>query len=93
MSKPIEIATELKKELDNLPLFQEYKRLREAVDSDKDISELKTAIAKAKAQGNEDLHKELLERYNSHPLIINLNIIESEVADYLNQISVIVNKK
>ena len=93
MNKPFEIATELKKELDNLPLFQEYKRLREAVESDKEIAELKTAIAKAKAQGNEELHKELLERYNNHPLIVNLNAIESEVADYLKQISVIVNKK
>ena len=28
MNKPFEIATELKKELDNLPLFQEYKALK-----------------------------------------------------------------
>ena len=35
----------------------------------------------------------LLERYNSHPLIVNLNALEDEVAEYLNQISKIVNKK
>ena len=93
MSKPIEIALELKKELDNLPLIQEYKRTKELVESNEEIKELKSEIAKAKMNSDEALHKELLNRYNSHPLIVNLKTLEDEVVEYLNQISEIVNKK
>lgn len=93
MSKTIEIAKELKQELDALPLFQEYKRVKNLVENSDELNSLKQEIVKAKASNKDSLHKELLERYNSHPLIINLKALEDEVAEYLNQISKIVNKK
>ena len=93
MNNSIEIAKELKKELDQLPLFIEYKRVKSLVESNLEIKELKASIAKAKAAHNEILHSELLAKYNNHPLIVNLNSLEIELASYLKQISEIVNKK
>ena len=93
MDRITELANELKKELDNLPLFQEYKRMKDLVDSSSEIQGLKKQIALAKAHHEDDKHKMLLEEYNIHPLIVNLNALENEVYDYLKQISDIVNKK
>ena len=93
MDKITELATKLKKELDDLPLFQEYKRVKNLVDTSGDIEELKRQIALAKSHNENEMHKALLEQYNSHPLIVNLNALENEVYDYLKQISEIVNKK
>ena len=93
MDRITELANELKKELDNLPLFQEYKRVKALVNSSSEIQGLKKQIALAKAHHENDRHKALLEEYNSHPLIVNLNALENEVYDYLKQISDIVNKK
>ena len=91
MSRVIELTHELKNELDSLPLFQEYKRVKNLVDSSDEIKELKAEIAKS--SNNKDEHKELLDKYNNHPLIVNLNELESEVSDYLREICEIINKK
>ena len=93
MDKIIELAKELKTELDNLPLFQEYKRIKELVDSSDEIEELKRKIALAKIHEDSDEHQRLLDEYNNHPLIVNYNSLKNEVYDYLKQISEIVNKK
>lgn len=93
MDKITKLATELKKELDDLPLFQEYQRVKNLVNSSNEIEELKKQIALAKLHNESEKHKALLEQYNSHPLIVNLNALENEVYDYLKQISEIVNKK
>ena len=93
MDKITELATKLKKELDDLPLFQEYKRVKNLVDTSSEIEELKRQIALAKSHNENEKHNVLLEEYNSHPLIVNLNALEIEVYDYLKQISEIVNKK
>ena len=93
MDKIKELAAELKNELDELPLFQEYKRVKDLVASSSEIGELKRQIALAKLHNENEKHKALLEEYNSHPLIVNLSALENEVCDYLKQISEIVNKK
>ena len=59
MSKTIEIAKELKQELDQLPLFQEYKKLREQVEASEEIAKLKEDIARASLAKDHKLHKEL----------------------------------
>ena len=93
MSEPIEIARELKAELDKLPLFIEYKRVKSLLEGDEEIKSLKKEIALAKVHHDDKLHKSLLDRYNSHPLVNNYNALQEEVWDYLKQISDIVNKK
>ena len=91
MSRVIELTQELKKELDSLPLFQEYKRIKELVDNSKELKSLKAEIVKS--SNDKDKHKELLDRYNNHPLVANFQELESEVSDYLREICEIINKK
>ena len=93
MDRVLELTQELKDELDKLPLFQEYKSLRKEIDESSDLQELKKQIVRAKNENRLEDHKKLLQEYNSHPLIVNFNIIEEEVKNYLSQISEILNKK
>ena len=93
MDKVLELAKELKTELDKEPLFQEFKRIKELVDSSEEIEELKHQITLAKLHNEDEKHKQLLDEYNNHPLIVNYESLKNEVYDYLKQISEIVNKK
>ena len=93
MSKPIEIARELKIEIEKDPLIIEYRRIKSLVDSNDELNNLKREIALAKTHQDDSLHKKLLDQYNNHPLIINYNVLNQEVSDYLASISQIVNKK
>ena len=93
MDKIITLANELKAELDSLPLFQEYKRVDELVRNDKELNDLKREIALAKAHHNDELHSHLLAKYNNHPLIKNLEVLKSDVYNYLSEVSEIINKK
>ncbi len=91
MNRVIELTEELKKELDSLPLFQEYRRIKTLVDNSNELKELKTEIVKSVA--DKERHQELLDKYNGHPLIVNLTTLEKEVSDYLKEICEIINKK
>lgn len=91
MSNVIELTEELKKEIDDLPLFIEYRRIKSLVDNSNELSELKKEIAKNVS--NKEKHKELLYKYNNHPLIVNLKELQSEVSAYLKEICEIINKK
>ena len=93
MDKVLELAQELKAELDNTPLFQEYKRIKGLLDSSDEIEDLKRQIALAKIHHEDDKHIHLLDEYNNHPLVVNYESLKNEVYDYLHQISEIVNKK
>ncbi len=89
MNRAIELTYELKKELDSLPLFQEYKRIKGLVDNSEELKELKAEITKSP----KDKKEALLKQYNSHPLVVNYKELEGEVSEYLLQICEIINKK
>ncbi len=91
MNRAIELTYELKKELDSLPLFQEYKRVKEIIDNSSEINELKKEIVRN--VNNKEKHKALLEQYNSNPIVSNFKELESEVSEYLKEICEIINKK
>ena len=93
MSNPIELAKELKAEIDKEPVVIEYKRIKSLIDCNEELQELKRQIALAKAHKDNDLHKSLLAKYNNHPLIINYQVLKEEVSGLLQEISNIVNKK
>ena len=93
MSDSIKIAKELKSEIDKLPLFQEYYRVKALVKNDESIKSLKAEITKAKLNKDNEKHKLLLDKYNSHPLVVNYASLQKEVYEYLKQVSDIVNKK
>ena len=93
MSDVIELTKELKKELDELPLFIEYKRVSELVSSNEELQELHNEICRISKSEDKEKHTQLLNRYNSHPLIVNLRELEVEVSEYLSSISQIINKR
>lgn len=93
MNDAIELAKELKEEILKEPLIVEYFRIKRLVESNEEINDLKRDIALAKAHHEDELHKELLAKYNSHPLVVNYNTLKEEVNEYLSEISKIVNKK
>ena len=93
MNETIELAHELKKEILNDPLIVEYLRIKNLYQSNDEINALKHDISLAKAHHQNELHKELLAKYNSHPLVVNYNVLKEEVNEYLLEISKIVNKK
>lgn len=91
MDKIIEKSWELKRNLDETELFKEYKRVKKAVEDCAEIKTLKRDIVRAKNEGRLLDHKALMDKYNNHPLILNLNDLEEEVADYLKEISNLLN--
>ena len=91
MNRAIELTYELKKELDSLPLFQEYKRLKDVVDNSPELIEFRKEIARN--ANNKEKHQALLEEYNSNPIVSNFKGLELEVSEYLREICEIINKK
>ena len=87
MDKVIEAAKELREELNKLPLFQEYERVKNLYENNDEIKELKKLIVRAKNENRLDEHKELLEKLHNHPLYINYISLEEDVKDYLREIS------
>ena len=92
MDKIIEKTRDLKENLDNLELFKEYKRVKVLVTDSEELNTLKKDIVRAKNEGRLDDHKTLLDKYNNHPLILNQKELEEEVANYLKEVSDILNK-
>jgi len=90
MDKVIELTHELKKEINSLPLIQEYRRIKNLVDTSSELKELKEKIARSNDKSERD---SLLKEYNSHPLVVNYKALENEVSEYLLQICQIINKK
>ena len=93
MNDSIELANKLKEEIEKEPLIIEYRRIKNLLENDNELNSLKKEIALAKANKDNKLHKTLLEKYKSHPLVVNYETLKEEVGNYLEEISKIINKK
>ena len=91
MDKIIEEAKSLRNDIDSLPEIQEYYRLRTLMENDEKLSRLRTEIARLASEGKLEERKNLLEIYNSHPLVNNYNIAMEEVKLILSSIKDIIN--
>ena len=91
MDKIIEEAKSLRNDIDSLPEIQEYYRLRDLMENDKDLSRLRIEIARLANEGKLEERKNLLEIYNSHPLVNNYNIAMEEAKSILRTIKDIIN--
>ena len=83
MDKIIELAKEIRSDIDNLPQVKEYYRLKEIYENSKELKVMRKEIARLKVQGKEKERNELLKAYNSHPLVNNYNIAKDEVKEIL----------
>ena len=93
MDKIIELAKELRKEIDLLPLFQEYQKVKKAYLGDQEIQELKKQVVRTKNENRKQENDLYLKKLNNHPLFVNYHVLKEEVTDYLRQISEILNEK
>ena len=91
MDKIIEEAKSLRSDIDSLPEIQEYYRLRELMEKDEELSRLRKEIARLANEGKTEERKNLLEIYNSHPLVNNYNIAMEEAKSILRSIKDIIN--
>ena len=91
MDKIIEEAKSLRDDIDSLPEIQEYYRLRNLMENDKELSRLRIDIARLANEGKVEERKNLLEIYNSHPLVNNYNIAMEEAKSILRTIKDIIN--
>lgn len=91
MGKIIKEAKSLRNDIDSLPEIQEYYRLRNLMENDKELSRLRIEIARLANEGKLEERKNLLEIYNSHPLVNNYSVAMEEAKSILRTIKDIIN--
>ena len=80
-------AHELKDIIESEPLVKEYRRVEALYKESKEIKQILRNIEKASNDKDYALRKELIEKFNNHPLVSNYMNLKEEVHDYLKQIS------
>ena len=91
MDKILEEAKTLRNDIDSLPEIKEYYRLKTLMENDEELRRLRTEIARLAKEGKISERKNLLEIYNSHPLVNNYNIAMEEAKSILLAIKDIIN--
>ena len=86
MDKIIELVKEIRNEINELPEIKEYLKLKALLESDKELAEMRQNIARLASEHKESERKNLLEIYNSHPLVNNFNIVKEEAYKILLEI-------
>ena len=87
----IKQAKSLRHDIDNLPSIKEYYRVKDLYEKDEELKVMRTEIARLKSEGKEEERKNLLERYNKHPLVNNYELAKEEVISILSVIKDIIN--
>lgn len=77
---------ELKDRLDQLPLINEFLRVKEIYEKDAELVEMRENIARLASEGKKEEHQALLDIYNSHPIVVNYNLLREDVGNLLNEI-------
>lgn len=78
MDKIIEEAKSLRDDIDSLPEIKEYYRLKELYENNQNLKEMRRDIARLKNEGKEEERNNLLQIYNSHPLVNNYEMAKEE---------------
>ena len=86
MNKTDEALEKLANELYALPEVQEYLVLKENLEKDEELREMRIEIARLTNEGKKEEHDNLLKVYNSHPLVVNYQVAREELYNLLNQI-------
>lgn len=90
MDKVLELTKELKEEINKLPEMQEYLRLKELLENDNELADMRKEIARLANQGKIQERDNLLKIYNSHPLVSNYYTAKEEIEKILNTIKTII---
>ena len=79
MDKILELTKELKEEINKLPEMQEYLRLKELLEKDNELADLRKEMARLANIGKIKERDNLLKIYNSHPLVNNYYAAKEEI--------------
>lgn len=90
MDKILELTKELKEEINKLPEMQEYLRLKELLEKDNELADLRKEMARLANVGKIKERDNLLKIYNSHPLVNNYYAAKEEIEKILNTIKTII---
>lgn len=90
MDEVIEKAKKLKVEIDNLPEMKEYLRLKKLLENDAELANMRSEIARLENEGKKKEKENLLNIYNSHPLVNNYLLAKEEITTILLSISQII---
>ena len=85
MNKIIEEAKNLKAALLEEPLIQEYLRVKNIFENNKELKLKRDEIALAKSNNSID-YLTLKKEYEDHPLVVNYYTLKGEVYDLLKEI-------
>lgn len=83
MDKIIKLTKELREALDSTPEFQEYYRLKSAIENDIDLTRMRKEINYLASQNKKEECENLTKIYNDHPLVSNYNQMKEEISQIL----------
>lgn len=90
MDEVIKKTQELSEQIKKEPLVIEYLHLKELLENDEELKNLRKEIAKASLEKDEKKHQELKEMYDNHPLVNNFYLMKEEVENLLFEIKNII---
>lgn len=86
MNNVEEALNQLSNELNKCPEIVEFLRLKECFEKDEDLKIMRQEIARLTNEGKIKERDNLIEIYNSHPLVSNYQLAREEVISLLTQI-------
>ena len=92
MNEVDEALKQLKNKLDSHPLIKEYLALKSILENDKELSEMRSEIARLANENKIKERDSLLAIYNSHPVVNNYSETREEVVNLLKEIKNILSE-
>ena len=82
----IEKAKEVRSSFEELPEVKEYLKLKELLENDQTLKQMRLDIARLKAENKLEERDNLLKVYHSHPLVNNFYLAKEEVEAILKNV-------
>lgn len=76
----------LKEKLFNEPIIKQYFSLKESIENDISLNELKREIIRYTKENKINEANVLKAQYDNHPIVANFNIVKEEVVNLLKEI-------
>ena len=90
MDEIIALTKELRENIDNLPEMKEYRKLKELLENNVELKNMRSDIARLTNEGKLTERDNLLQVYNSHPLVNNFYLAKEEIKTILQTIKNII---
>lgn len=92
MDEIMKLTDELHQSLMELSEIKEFLKLKDLYENNQELAEMRLNIARLTKDGKEAEKKNLLDIYNSHPLVVNYNAAKEEAYLILETIKNIIDE-